>query len=78
MNSRSDASRKPVPGAAGYWDSLVKPALSRDAHRPLDRDGMRSAVHQLAAQGLQPRDIAQSLSITEAAVRQLLGEDRQS
>ena len=68
---RSNASRQPFPGAAGYWDSLVKPALSRDAHRPQDTAGMGAAVRDLAASGLQPRDIAQSLSITAAAVRQL-------
>jgi len=48
----------------------------RDAHRPADQDGMRAAVRELAASGLQPRDIAAALSLTEAAVRQLLEVSR--
>jgi hypothetical protein len=44
----------------------------RDRHRPADHATMRAAVRELAARGLTPRDIASSLGLTEAAVRQLL------
>ncbi len=72
MRSPSDA--RPAPGAAGYWGTLVKPALSRDAHRPHYRNMMRAAALELAARGLTARDVAQALSITEAAARQLLSQ----
>lgn len=62
--------------------SLTPDALAmlagRDRYRPLDRDAMRAAVAELAARGLTARDIAQSLSLSEAAVRQLIGEERDS
>jgi DNA-binding NarL/FixJ family response regulator len=46
----------------------------RDRYRPLDRDTMRAAVTELAARGLTARDIAQALSLSELAARELLGE----
>jgi DNA-binding NarL/FixJ family response regulator len=50
-------------------------ALSgRDRFRPLDRETIRAAVSELAARGLKARDIAQSLSLSESSVRQLLEE----
>jgi hypothetical protein len=49
------------------------PEPDRDRHRPLDRDAMRVAAVELASRGLTPRDVAAALSLTEAAVRQLLG-----
>jgi len=47
----------------------------RDRHKPVDAATMRTAVRELAARGLTPRDIASSLGLTEAAVRQLLAWD---
>jgi len=76
MRSPFSASRQPLPGGPGYWDSLVKPALGRDAHRPQDQDGMRAAVRELAAGGLLPRDIATALKLSERAVLELLEEWR--
>ena len=60
----------------GIGGALDYAALTggRDRHRPLDRAAMRIAVAELAARGLTPRDIAQALSLSEAAVRQLLTE----
>ena len=63
---------KRIGGALGL-ESLAA-LTGRDQHRPLDRDAMRIAVAELAARGLTPRDIAQALSLSEAAVRQLLTE----
>jgi len=76
MRSPFRPSRQSIQGAGGYWGSLVQPVLGRDAHRPQDQAGMRSAVRELAASGLQPRDIAAALSLTEGAVRQLLEVSR--
>ncbi len=61
---------------ARYWHRLVRPALGRDMHRPVDRAAMGAAVRDLTARGLQPRDVAEALEITEHAVRQLLEERR--
>ncbi len=46
--------------------------VGRDRHKPTDAQTMRAAVRELAARGLTARDIASSLGLTEAAVRQLL------
>jgi orotate phosphoribosyltransferase-like protein len=43
-------------------------------HRPPDRDTMRCAAVELQQRGLTPRDIAAALQLSEASVRQLLGE----
>lgn len=44
----------------------------RDRHRPQDGPTLRAAAVEMARSGLLPRDIASSLGLTEAAVRQLL------
>lgn len=49
-------------------------APSRDLHRPKDREALRVAAIELRWRGLTARDIASALGLTEAAVRQLLGE----
>jgi orotate phosphoribosyltransferase-like protein len=60
---------------SGYWSTLVAAAFSRrDAHRPQDRDTLRAAALELAGRGLTPADIAEALRLSEAAVRELLGE----
>ena len=71
MRSPFSASRQPLPGAP-YWASLVKPALSRDLHRPADRATLRAAAVELASRGLTARDIAGALHLSEAAVRVLI------
>jgi len=71
MRSPFSASRQPLPGAP-YWASLVKPALSRDLHRPTDPAALRAAALELAGRGLTARDIAAALRLSEAAVRELL------
>lgn len=62
-------SRRSIAGRLDYA-ALTR----RDQHRPQTRDEMRAAVAELVARGLTARDIAQSLSLSETAVRQLLGE----
>lgn len=49
------------------------PDSDRDLHRPADWQTLRAAAAELRQRGLTPRDIAPALSLTEAAVRQLLG-----
>ena len=44
----------------------------RDRHRPDDHATVRAAAIELRARGLQPRDIAPALRISEAAVRAML------
>lgn len=74
MRSPFSASRQPLPRAVGYLDSLLKPVLSRDLHRPTDPAALRVAALELAGRGLTPADIAEALRLSEAAVRELLGE----
>lgn len=50
------------------------PEVDRDRYRPLDREAVRVAVAELAARGLTALDIADALGLTEATVRQLLGD----
>ncbi len=45
-----------------------------DQHRPQDRRGYQRAVRDLQRQGLKAEDIAQSLHLSPAAVRELLNE----
>lgn len=45
---------------------------ARDRHRPMDTPTLRAAAVEMARSGLTARDIASSLGLTEAAVRQLL------
>jgi DNA-binding CsgD family transcriptional regulator len=45
----------------------------RDRHRPLDPATLRAAAAELRSRGLTHRDIAAALSLSEPAVRQLLG-----
>lgn len=57
----------------GGLDALA--ALSgRDRHRPQDHATLRAAAVEMARSGLTARDIAESLGLTERAVRDLLGE----
>lgn len=46
-------------------------ALAR-LHRPADAPTLRAAALEMARSGLTARDIAASLGLTEAAVRQML------
>jgi len=46
----------------------------RDRHRPADHATLRAAAVEMARSGLTARDISQALGLTEAAVRQLLGQ----
>jgi len=46
----------------------------RERHRPRTQEEMRAVVHEMAARGLTPRDIAAVLEIGVGAVQQLLGE----
>jgi len=55
-------------------DEILKLESLADQHRPRDLATMRVAVAELAACGLTALDIAEALALTEAAVRQLLGE----
>ncbi|MGH8228264.1 MAG: helix-turn-helix domain-containing protein [Steroidobacteraceae bacterium] len=48
----------------------------RDRHRPLDAPTLRAAAVELSRRGRTPRDIAASLGLSEAAVRQLLSWER--
>jgi hypothetical protein len=58
-----------------YWQTMVAGAFNRrEQHRPDDRGALRAAALELQQRGLQPRDIAAALRITELAVRQLLGD----
>ena len=58
-----------------YWSRLVAPVFGRSPHNPpLDRAVLRAAAVELQARGLQPRDIAEALKLTERAVRDLLHE----
>jgi hypothetical protein len=43
-------------------------------HRPSDREALLAAAVELRQSGLEFRDIGQALGLSEAAVRQLLGE----
>ena len=56
-----------------YWQTLVARAHDREQSPP-DRATARVAALELARRGLTPRDIAAALRLSEAAVRQLLGE----
>ena len=47
----------------------------RTEHRPADLEGLRAAAQELAARGLQPRDIGALLSIGERAAAELLRDD---
>jgi hypothetical protein len=60
-----------IPATIGGTIDCVA-LTGRDRHKPADAATMRAAVRDLAARGLTPRDIAASLGLTEAAVRQLL------
>jgi hypothetical protein len=56
-----------------YWSRLVAPVFGRSPHNPpLDRAVLRAAALELRARGLQPRDIAAALKLSEFAVCQLL------
>ena len=48
----------------------------RMAHRPTERDQLAREARRLAAQGLTARDVAAALRLSDAAVRDLLGEVR--
>lgn len=62
--------------STGYWDVLVRGAFDRaDRHRPQDRDTLRVAAQELRQRGLTALDIAAALRLSEAAVRDLLGEE---
>ncbi len=46
-------------------------------HKPTEAAGLAAAAHQLASTGLKPRDIATTLSLTEAAVVALPRQDHE-
>jgi DNA-binding NarL/FixJ family response regulator len=50
------------------WRALY----GRSRHRPADAPSLRAAAVELARRGLPARDVAASLGLSEAAVRQLL------
>lgn len=58
---------------SAYWSTLVRSALDR-AEQPPDRDTARVAARELRSRGLTPIDIADALKLSEAAIRELLGE----
>lgn len=63
----------------GRLDITALAALSgRDQHVPIDRESALRAAQDLARQGLTARDISQALSLSEGAVRDLLGEHEPS
>ncbi len=75
MRSRSSTSRRLIPGAGAYWDSLVQPALGRDAHRPQTQDEMRIAIREMAARGMTDHTIAAATQLSVEQVRRLLEKD---
>jgi hypothetical protein len=50
-------------------------AAGRDLHRPADRQTLRVAAVELRQRGLTDRDIGAALRLTDAAVRDMLGEE---
>ena len=61
----------------GVLDRSAMDALyARDRHKPSDAPTLRTAAVEMARSGLTPRDIASSLGLTEAAVRQLLAWEK--
>ena len=57
---------------SSYWSALVAPVFDRSPPPPQDRAVLRAAALELRVRGLQPRDIAAALKLSEFAVRQLL------
>lgn len=58
-----------------YWQTMVASVFDRARqHAPQDRQTLHVAAQELRARGLTPRDIAAALRLSEAGVRDMLGE----
>ena len=64
---------RPRPySARGTIGGILDYRRLAELHKPSDQDSLHAAAVELQSRGLMPRDIAQALGLSEAAVTVLL------